>query len=217
MSIRVITNTKEFEEYELGWKLLDKYCNLFMLKDWLLSWWKSCEKDNQLRIYIAEKDDGTPEAILPLMKQTKDGYSIIRQLAAGGADFYGIICESTNNNAAVEIFKYIAESEVYDRFEISNLRTDDPGTEMMIKAAFDVFNDVGILIQGKVFCIDTTSNYDDYYKSRTKNFRHRFNRIIRKENKYTFEAVEKYSDELLATLEDLHKRRWREDMQLSYF
>jgi len=217
MQIRVLSETSEFKNYDLGWDRLGSFCNLFTLKEWLFSWWEQYKDNKQLRIYIVEDDNGSPLAMLPMMVQEKDGKSLLIQLAAGGADFFGVICDPAHYDAINLILRYVHDHESYDRFVLTNLRLDEMSTTQMIRAAMEVYNDINIVVQGKVFRIDTTSDYDEYYRQRSKNFRHRFNRIMRNEGKYVFSVETEYSNKLIEEIFRLHKARWRDDMQLSVF
>ena len=110
MNIRVITKTEEFNECKESWKQMDKWCCLFMLFDWLYSWWICYGiEDIKLRLYIVENDENEIIAILPLMLMRQDGILTLMQLGDSGSDYFSIVCDPDNDIGIVELLNEIKE------------------------------------------------------------------------------------------------------------
>ena len=217
MKIKVISDKEEFYRYKPGWSSLETGCNLFLIHDWLYTWWESYGGDNRLRIYVAEDEDGSILAILPLMLVGDEGEAVLTQLGVSGSDYFGIISSADITAEMPEIFRYILSVESYDKFVITNLRTDDPHTELLIRSVFSVFNDIELIKQGRIYFVDTSVSYEEYYNSRSKNYRHKLNQIARHADKYNFRVITEYVPDTVNEIMELHKSRWLSDLQLSVF
>ena len=217
MNVRVLTSKDELDRSKSIWKQVSEYCTVFNLQEWFGNWWDCYGSDKELRVFIAENDAAETLAILPMMKYQKGNNTYLTQLAESGTDYFSVILKDSDGKAVDEIIRYIKNNENYDRFIISNLKSDEKNTELLIKSAMITYNDVEIITQGKIFFVDCTGDYDSYIKERSKNFRHKYNQLKKIENKYDFEVVESYSEDIVENIIKLHKKRWLDEMQLSVF
>jgi CelD/BcsL family acetyltransferase involved in cellulose biosynthesis len=215
MKVRIIQDNKGFEELGYKWNDMTRHCNQFTLYKWLYLWWKNYGEDKKLRIYVVE-DDEDIVVILPLMLISQNGITTLTQLGLNGSDFYRYI-GSDNSEALALIFRTIIEKEKYDRFCLSNLRTDDKNTETLVKTAITVFNNLDIVKQGQSFVVDTRLPYEDYYRNRSKNYKHKMRQIAQNSSKYEFYVCKDYSEEIINEIVELHRKRWIRHMQLSVF
>ena len=218
MKIKVLTKIEDFYELKVGWNQMEQWCCLFTLYDWLYLWWKSYGDDDiKLRLYIAENESGDIVAIFPLMLIWQDGKLILTQLGNSGSDYFGIVCDPNNRIGIVELLDEIKKKEKYDRFVISNLRVDYLATDILIKSGSNVFNNIEIINQGKVYYVDTSRSYEDYFKSQSRNYRHKINQISKYAAKYEFAVIDEYSEDIINEAIRLHKARWMKSAQLSVF
>lgn len=217
MKVSTITSKDEMYNRRDIWKQVSEYSTIFNLYDWYYNWWNYYGKDKELKIFIAENDVDEVLAILPMMKYRKDGITYLTQLAGPNTDYFSIILNTYNGQAVDEIICYIKGNESYDRFIISNLRSDEFNTDFLIKSAISIYNDVEIITQGKIFFIDSTGDYEDYIKEKSRNFRHKFNQLKKIEKRYCFEVLKFYSESVIREIIRLHKKRWIDEMQLSVF
>lgn len=217
MIVKVISSREELDKSKYIWNQISEYNTIFSLYEWFSNWWNCYGKQKELRIYIAEDDKNRVSAILPLMKYQKDGKIFLTQLAESGTDYFSVISDAYELNDLKEILCYIKNNENYDRFILSNLKSDENSTDLLLKAARDVYNDIEIINQGKIYFVNINGSFDDYVITRSKNFRHKYNQLRKIENRYNFEVVDTYSRDIIDEVIELHKKRWLGEMQLSVF
>lgn len=215
--IKIITSLEEFIEYDECWETLSVYCNIFTFKQWLLTWWKCYGDDKNLKIYILLDENDNAIAILPLMSRKEEGKIILSQLCDSCSDYYKVICNSNILDKIKEILDYIIQNEVFDRFEINNLRLDDKNTGLLLRAALLINKEIAISLQEKNYFINTVGGYEDYFVRRSKNFRHKLNHTRKNGRRFKFDIITEYSKTILEIITKIHCQKWNDDMQVSVF
>ena len=215
--IKIITNLGEFTNCGALWDELSGYCNVFTLKQWLLTWWKCYGYNKKLRLYILLDENDGVDAIFPLMLRNEGGEIILSQLCDSCSDYYKVICNPYSFDKIKELLSYILRNEVFDKFTISNLRLDDQNTKLLIRAAFGANEKVTVSIKEKNYFIYTIGKYEDYFAMKSKNFRHKLNHIRKNGINYKFDIIFEYDEKILDDLIKLHCEKWNSDMQVSVF
>jgi len=215
--IKIITSLEEFMECDVFWETLSTYCNIFTFKQWLLTWWKCYGNNRNLKIYILLNENNNAIAILPLMSRNEDGKIILSQLCDSCSDYYKVICDSDLLDEIKGIIEYVIQNEVFDKFEINNLRIDDKNTELLIRAALLVNKKVVISFQEKSYFIHTVGKYEDYFVKQSKNFRHKLNNTRKNGQQFKFDIITGYNKKILDSIMEIHCQKWNNDMQVSVF
>ncbi len=215
--IKIITSSEEFMECDAFWGTLNTYCNIFTFKQWLLTWWKYYGDNRNLKLYILLDENNNAIVILPLMSRNENGKIILSQLCDSCSDYYKVICDSNILGGIKEILEYIIQNEVFDEFEINNLRIDDKNTELLIRAALLVNKKIVVSVQEKNYFIHTIGKYEDYFARQSKNFRHKLNHTRKSGQQFEFDIVTDYNKQILDMITKIHCQKWNNDLQVSVF
>lgn len=215
--IKIITSSEEFNECDVFWETLSTYCNIFTFKQWLLTWWKYYGNNRNLKLYVMLDENNKAIAIFPLMSRKEDGKIILSQLCDSCSDYYKVICNSSILDEIKRILEYIIQNEVFDKFEINNLRMDDKNTELLIRATLLVNKKIVVSFQEKNYFIHTVGKYEDYFVKQSKNFRHKLNNTRKNGQQFKFDIITDYNKEILDIITKIHCQKWNNDMQVSVF
>lgn len=215
--IKIITSSEEFMECDVFWATLGSYCNIFTLKQWLLTWWKCYGENRNLKLYVLLDENNNAVAILPLMSRNEDGKIILSQLCDSCSDYYKVICDSSIFYEIKKILEYIIQNETFDKFEINNLRIDDKNTRLLIRAALLVNKKIVVTIQERNYFIKTVGKYEDYFVRQSKNFRHKINQTRKNEQQFKFDIITDYNKKIIDIITKIHCQKWNNDMQVSVF
>lgn len=215
--IKVISNYDEFINSECNWDDLDDFCDFFVLKNWLLAWWKCYGYDKELRIYILTDEDGKAKVVFPLMLTNENNKLHLSQLSDSCSDHFKIICSPKNYKDIIVLLKFILQNERYNQFTINNLIMDDINTELLLNALLLSDTRISAFIQETNYFINTTGKYDEYFCSRSKNLKHKIRKIKKMADGFKFEVLSKLDDNVLGEMINLHCQKWENDMQVSVF
>lgn len=215
--IKIITSTEELIESDMFWEDLYVYSNIFTFKQWFVAWWKCYGNNKKLKIYILLDENNNTLAVFPLMLRKEGGKIILSQLCDSCSDYYKVICNPSLHNGLEVMLEYIMQNEVFDNFEINNLRIDDKNTELLIHAALQTNKKVDVSLLEKNYFIDTVGKYENYFIKKSKNFRHKINHTRKYGQRFKFEIIVDYDKKILDLITKLHCQKWNNDLQVSVF
>lgn len=215
--VKIITSIDEFRRCDDIWSGLSAHYDFFSSQDWLFTWWENYHDEKQLRIYTQIDDDGNIVAVFPLMLQDINGETVLSQLSDSCSDYYRIICDPSHFEKADVLVDYVLSNETFDRFIINNLIEDEANTSFLLKSLISKSNSVNVSLCDYNHYIITTGVYDEYFQSKSSNFRHKIRQVRKNGSDYTFECIENITKEILLKIFDIHRKKWIDEFQISVF
>lgn len=204
ITITRIEDIATFESLRGEWNtLLDKACekDAFLTWEWLFAWWKNLgQRESRLWI-LAVRDGEKLIGIAPWMSNTKRKSFIslqrIENIGNPECDVSGIISIDPQTTADAICGYLINHKREWDILELNEL----PLSGTTIQHFLTGIEKSQLGLQKSVdehFYIPTTMDWDEYYKSLSKNLRHNLQRRMRRAQEMGDVAFSHYSGDSLS-------------------
>lgn len=175
--IRHIRTLEEFASLKEDWGLLleqRKQKTAFLTWEWLYTWWKNHGEKNTLWLLTAWRDNELIGAApLMIIKAGRLGlkYRILQSIGKPNTDESDFITKGNPDEIIRLLFDYIhANKNKWDAIELCELNSETSNTDIILR---EIQNLKLITISSKNshFHIRTANNWDEYWKSLSKNTR----------------------------------------------
>lgn len=183
LHVEIIDTVERLEEFRPQWdELIARSGNdsPFMTPEWFLAYWRSLRGGDDLLVTIV-KEDGAVIALAPLMRTGVRLRGMWVRVLLLIAEYYSewteLLLLRRENECLKALFGHLAERYPHD---LVMLRSIIKGSKTDLALKSLVAEETGRHAeQGGVFApfIPVTMPWDEYYKSRSKNVRHKLNRI----------------------------------------
>ena len=225
LTIRVITDSKEFESLRETWDgLLEKSYdnNIYLTWEWLFTWWKHYGEGKKLSILLIE-DEGRIIGIAPLMQSRyRKGFikfDVLENICSTNCDYSGIILTQRKEEAMTTLLAYlgriISSSNIILR--ISQILKDSEFLSLLRKQhppfAKSLILNERVLTTCPYMSLPAT--WDEYFYSLRRKRRGNLSRALKslqKDHTVEFEKCAPSNNlrESMQIFFDLHQKRWRE-------
>lgn len=184
--------------------------NLFATWEWCSAWWRHLGGEAELVLLRARRADGSPLALIPLVRSRRGPLRILRFLGHGMSDQLGPVCAPEDLPAAVEALRDALAGLVgpWDMLLAEQL-PGEPGVEAMLGATV-------VKREASPFLVTDGRDWEGLLASRSRNFRQQVRKWERRverdfELEYRLSADPDRLDADLDTFFALHAARWEDE------
>jgi CelD/BcsL family acetyltransferase involved in cellulose biosynthesis len=217
LHVRFISRVEEFESLQPTWDETLRRCgsdNIFLTHTWLSTYWKHFSRRRRLSIFAAEQA-GQPMAFAPLMLSRMPGVQLRRMelLGARVHDYSDFVVSQDSPQPALNLlWQTIGEhAEHWDALRLAQVAAHSP-----VAFHASAYNDFQIIATDGETCptLALPATWRDYLALVGKNMRSNLSRYPRRlaaafNVEYHLVTSLDTLDRTLASLFDLHTRRWR--------
>ena len=224
ISIRVITESKEFEHLSTVWDGLlqskEEGYSIFQTHEWLSTWWRHFGEGKRLNILLIEKEQQVI-GIFPFMKtECRIGLFKIRLLetiASEACDYEVLIPSDSRDEAIIALLVYLEEELAKGKLVLKLSYVPEGGKFLELLRRYASLVSKNLFVQEAVTAsapyISLPATWDEYFGSLSQNRRHTLRRKLRSLEKahnvdYRECTVDSLEDELNKFFE-LHQSRWK--------
>jgi len=224
ISIRVITESKEFEHLSTVWDGLlqskEEGYSIFQTHEWLSTWWRHFGEGKRLNILLIEKEQQVI-GIFPFMKtECRIGLFKIRLLetiASEACDYEVLIPSDSRDEAIIALLFYLEEELAKGKLVLRLSYVPEGGKFLELLRRYASLVSKNLFVQEAVTAsapyISLPATWDEYFGSLSQNRRHTLRRKLRSLEKvhnvdYRECTVDSLEDELNKFFE-LHQSRWK--------
>ncbi|MEA3056184.1 MAG: hypothetical protein QOD30_1616 [Actinomycetota bacterium] len=177
--------------------------NIFATRAWQECWWRHFGDGSPV---VVADDEQSPKAIVALQR-TGRLLRRVRLVGHGYADVLGVIAADHADPGGVDLLRQALDGERWDVFVAHDVPVDNGWCDAL--GGSELRRVASPLVRFQ------TDDWDEYLRGKSKNFREQLRRRARKlEAKHAVEYRLATSETVasdLATLFDLHVRRWGDD------
>lgn len=229
LTIEKIINFEDFLSLKDEWNKVLQKSELnepYLTLEWLTSWWKSFGSKKQLYILVVRKDKEIC-GIAPFMIDNILFFKAIKFIGAGWSDYLNIIILGSSKYETLDsIFSYLLENERDWYFiQLDDILFFNGQKYILEKIAKS--KDIVYKYRAYTKCpfISIQSDWDDYLKSKGKNFKkyirnnNTATRKLERLGKFEIKMLEKQDikGELIDVLCDIEKRSWKARTATNHF
>jgi CelD/BcsL family acetyltransferase involved in cellulose biosynthesis len=184
MNIELVTTHEQFKQLAPVWNETLAVSDIdipFMTFEWFSSWWEVYGKKNDLLIFVF-REAGEIVALAPLLR-TKGTFMglpvrIIGFIDNNHAARVGLIVRKEVPGLMHALLEYLRRSQYRYDLVVFNAVEKNSATERYLRNTLAAHAMPCIMAKGKDSpYIRVEGTWEDYYKSRSKNVRHKLNRI----------------------------------------
>ena len=183
--------------------------NLFATWEWCSAWWRHLGGGAELVLLRARRADGSPLALIPLVRSRRGPLRVLRFLGHGMSDQLGPICAPEDLAAAVGALRdaLAGPAGPWDMLLAEQL-PGEPGVEAMLGATV-------VKREASPFLITEGLDWEGLLASRSRNFRQQVGKWERRvdrefELEYRLTTDPERLDADLDTFFALHTARWED-------
>ena len=222
-TIRIVTESKEFEGLKEAWDSLLQQCNddspMYLTHEWVWTWWKHFGEGKNLNILLIERE-GKVIGIIPLMKvDYKIGFikfRFLETICSTNCNHCGLILAESKEEAITAFLAYLERELVGRRLILRLTWVPEDSNFIDLLRTHSCIASKRMAIHEKLMTlapyVSLPATWDEYFSSLSQNRRWKLRRALRAlENGHTVEFKELTIDALEQGLDeffDLHKARW---------